>query len=180
MKEDRQTNTCSECLSDTNRLKTIIYTIPSQVNSCMEDRIIYSFALMQQINRPSSKRHLHLCRTSWLFGPKYRFLLRNHWDQRHPMRNPVWCGLALFPSISPLPCQHIHNKNTSFLGLQPVTLTITLPQKPPQEQGKLISCISLALNFPITSDSSSTIQEELVALISTCPPNVRSHLQMYI
>lgn len=88
--EDRQTRTCFECLSDTNRLKTIIYTIPSQLNSCIENRITYSFALIQQINRPSNKRHLHLSRTSRLFGPKYIFLLRNHWDQRHPMRNPVW------------------------------------------------------------------------------------------
>lgn len=88
--DDRKSRTWSECLLDTNRLKPIIYTIPSQVNSCIEDRIIYSFALMQQINRPSSKRHLHLSRSSRLFGQNYIFLLWNHPDQKHLMTNPVW------------------------------------------------------------------------------------------
>lgn len=108
MKEDdRKSRT--ECLSDTKRLKPIIYTIPSQVNSCIEDRIIYSFALMQQINRPSSKRHLHLSRTSRLFGQKYIFLLRNHPDQKHLMRNPAWpytvCWYFLL--FSGDPCFHV-------------------------------------------------------------------------
>lgn len=102
MKDYRKSRICSECLSDTNRLKPIIYTIPSQVNSCIEDRIIYSFALMQQINRPSSKRYLHLSRTSRLFGQKYIFLLRNHPDQKHLMRNPVWSHIiSWYFQVSP-------------------------------------------------------------------------------
>lgn len=110
-----KSRTCSECLSDTNRLKPIIYTILSQVNSCIEDRIIYSFALMQQINRPSSKRHLHLSRTSRLFGQKYIFLLRNHPDQRHPMRNCVVLHyFLLFPGISRLPGHQVHNTTHFF------------------------------------------------------------------